>query len=133
MLTDIHVSSAKAKGKPYKLSDGGGLYLHVTANGTRTWRYDYRLEGKRYTVVLGIYPGTSLKVARTRHLAAHTAVSEGQHPLRPKQKDKSRCCGSNKGGTACRTEQLSSRCLEVVQRQSASSIGFLARPEQALP
>jgi hypothetical protein len=30
MLTDIHVSSAKAKGKSYKLSDGGGLYLHVT-------------------------------------------------------------------------------------------------------
>jgi integrase len=88
MLTDIHVSSAKAKGKPYKLSDGGGLYLHVTANGTRIWRYDYRLEGKRYTVVLGVYPGTSLKVARTRHLAARTAVSEGQHPLSPKQKIK---------------------------------------------
>lgn len=96
MLTDIQVSSAKAKGKPYKLSkgkpyklsDSGGLYLHVTANGARTWRYDYALVDKRYTVVLGAYPETSLKVARKRHLAARTAVGEGQRPLSPKQKVK---------------------------------------------
>ena len=32
-LTDIAIRSAKPRSKPYKLSDGGGLYLLVTPAG----------------------------------------------------------------------------------------------------
>jgi hypothetical protein len=35
------VKQAKPKDKPYKLADGGGLYLHVKSNG-KYWRYKYR-------------------------------------------------------------------------------------------
>jgi hypothetical protein len=35
------VKLAKPKDKPYKLADGGSLYLHVKPNG-KYWRYKYR-------------------------------------------------------------------------------------------
>ena len=40
-LTATAVKQAKPKDKPYKLADGGGLYLHVKPNG-KYWRYKYR-------------------------------------------------------------------------------------------
>ncbi len=33
----LQVKNAKPKDKPYKLSNGGGLYLEVTAGGSKRW------------------------------------------------------------------------------------------------
>ena len=33
-LTDIKVKTAKPKDKPYKLADGGGMYLLINTNGS---------------------------------------------------------------------------------------------------
>ena len=46
-LTDSRIRNAKLKAQAYKLSDGGGMYLLVTPNGSRYWRLDYRFGGKR--------------------------------------------------------------------------------------
>lgn len=40
-LSDAAVRNAKANGKVQKLSDGGGLHLHVTATGSKLWRMAY--------------------------------------------------------------------------------------------
>ena len=45
-LTDIAVRNAKAKTKPFKLSDGGGLFLWVQPAGGKWWRYKYRFAGR---------------------------------------------------------------------------------------
>jgi len=37
-LTDMAVRNAKGKDKPYKLTVGAGLYLHVMPSGARYWR-----------------------------------------------------------------------------------------------
>ena len=42
-LTD---ATAKPLSKPYKLADGGGLYLEVTPAGSKYWRLKYRYGGK---------------------------------------------------------------------------------------
>ena len=34
-LTDIKVKTAKPKDKPYKLADGGGMYLLINTNGSK--------------------------------------------------------------------------------------------------
>lgn len=49
MLTETQCRNAKPKDKPYKLSDGKGLYLEVKPNGTKAWRYRFELvhDGKR--------------------------------------------------------------------------------------
>jgi hypothetical protein len=42
-LTDLLIKNAKPKGdKPYTLADGGGMYLEVTATGSKIWRMSYR-------------------------------------------------------------------------------------------
>lgn len=63
MLTDTAVRNAKPKTNPYKLTDGRGLYLLVNRAG-KYWRYDYRHEGKRKTLALGVYPAVRLANAR---------------------------------------------------------------------
>lgn len=58
-LTARQVETAKPKEKPYKLADGGGLYLLVNPNGKRYWRLKYRSLGKEKLLAIGVYP-TSL-------------------------------------------------------------------------
>jgi len=88
VLTDTKVRLAKALRKPYKRSDGGGLYLYVTPAGAKSWRYDYRLHRKRETLTFGLYPDVSLAEARERHRAARRSVERGQSPARAKQVQK---------------------------------------------
>jgi hypothetical protein len=66
MLSDIKVKSAKGREKPYKLNDGQGLYLQVTANGGKWWRFKYRFDDKEKLISLGTYPEISLADARER-------------------------------------------------------------------
>jgi hypothetical protein len=37
-LTDTRIRNAKPTSKPFKLSDGGGIYLLVKPDGARYWR-----------------------------------------------------------------------------------------------
>ena len=39
-LTATQVQNAKPKDAPYKLFDGGGLFLHVTPSGGKHWKVD---------------------------------------------------------------------------------------------
>jgi hypothetical protein len=43
MLTNVQCRNAKPKPKPYKLTDGNGLYLEVKPSGAKVWRYRYEL------------------------------------------------------------------------------------------
>lgn len=59
-LTDIAIRSLKPQEKPYKVFDGGGLYLEVTPNGSRLWRLKYRFLGKEKRLAFGAYPEVAL-------------------------------------------------------------------------
>jgi len=89
MLSDAKVRSAKHKdGKPYKLADFAGLYLYITASGARSWRFDYRHGGKRYTQTLGKYPDISLADARERLRDARSCLASGKNPHHENRKVK---------------------------------------------
>jgi len=79
-LSAIAVRNAKPKEKPYKLSDGKGLYLHVAQSGKKTWRYRFKLAGRASTVVLGEYPEMSLEQSRASRLKTRNLVKEGKNP-----------------------------------------------------
>lgn len=79
-LTAKQVEQAKAKDKPYKLADGGGLQLLVNPKGARYWRYKYRYGGKEKLLALGVYPEVSLKAARQGHQKARDQVAQGIDP-----------------------------------------------------
>ena len=87
-LTDTAVKQAKPKQKQYKLSDGEGMYLLVTPKGQKWWRFDYRLNGKRYTLSLGVYDDVSLKTARERRREARELVAKGINPSVARKEEK---------------------------------------------
>ncbi|MEP6605178.1 MAG: integrase arm-type DNA-binding domain-containing protein [Nitrosospira sp.] len=86
-LTDPAVRNAKPADKPYKLTDGDGLYLLVN-NAGKYWRYDYRFLGKRKTLAFGVYPVTTLADARERRNQARKLIANGSDPGAIKQAEK---------------------------------------------
>jgi hypothetical protein len=84
-LTARQVDTSKAKDKPYKLSDGGGLYLLVNPNGARYWRLKYRVAGKEKSLALGVYPDVSLADARQKRAEAKKVLAAGGDPGQEKQ------------------------------------------------
>ena len=87
-LSDAVLRNVKANGKVQKLSDGGGLYLHVTANGSKLWRLAYRYEGKQKLLSFGAYPAVSLKDARQRREEAKELLAKGLDPSEEKKQAK---------------------------------------------
>lgn len=84
-LTDIQPRTAKPKDKPYKLTDGGGLYLLVNTDGAKYWRMDYRFGEARRTLAFGKYPEVSLAEARAKRLAARKLLDQGIDPSQEKK------------------------------------------------
>lgn len=89
-LTDTRIRTAKAADKNIKLSDGSGLHLEVRTNGTRLWRYRYRLAGKENMFAIGAYPEVSLAEAREARDAARKLVKQGIHPSHQRRTDRVR-------------------------------------------
>lgn len=88
-LKDTKVKNAKAKDKPYKLTDGDGMYLLVRSranNGVaKLWRFDYRYSGKRKTMAFGTYPDVSLEKARQKRHEARKQIADGIDPSSAQQ------------------------------------------------
>ncbi|ASM23956.1 integrase [Serratia marcescens] len=87
-LTDVKVRTAKPQDKPYKLADGGGLYLLVNTNGSRYWRLKYRVMGREKLLSIGVYPDISLAVARQKRDEARKVLAEGNDPSAVKKAEK---------------------------------------------
>jgi integrase len=80
-LSDTAIKNAKPnKDKTFKIPDEKGMYLLVRQNGSKYFRFDYRFEGKRKTIALGVYPDTSLKAARTKRDLAREQIANGIDP-----------------------------------------------------
>jgi integrase len=91
-LTDTAIRNASAKDKPYRLFDGGGLYLEVAPSGGKLWRLKYRFDGKEKRLALGAYPeiplasrmdkamGVWIEGARERREKARLLLAQGIDP-----------------------------------------------------
>ncbi len=80
LLTDDAIEGAKPGGKPYKLSDGRSLYLLISPSGSKLWRLDYRIDGRRRTLALGRYPRISIARARGLTEEARDLLARGIDP-----------------------------------------------------
>ncbi|PRD43183.1 integrase [Phyllobacterium phragmitis] len=92
MLTDLAIKRLKPKDKIYKVTDRDGMYVSIALSGRITFRYDYRLNGRRETLTLGHYgnDGITLAEARERCMAARKLVAEGVSPAHERQREKRR-------------------------------------------
>ena len=87
-LTDTFVKRKQPNGNVQKHSDGGGLYLYITPEGKKSWRFGYRYLGKQKLLVIGPYPAISLKEARERREAAKKLLVDNIDPSSAKQEAK---------------------------------------------
>lgn len=105
-LTDTKLKTLKPSEKAYKVVDRDGMYVVVSLKGTLTFRYDYRLAGRRETLTLGQYDefqamqpkrdpdtlkyGDPLSLAEARDLLARakSTVNRGESPARVKSEAK---------------------------------------------
>lgn len=81
MLSDRAIKQAKPKDKPYKLFDGGGMYLSIHPNGSKYFRLKYRINKKEKTYALGVYPRLSLKQAREDLIELKQLIDKGIDPV----------------------------------------------------
>ena len=60
-LKDTEIRALKPREKNYRKADSGGLYLEVFPNGSKLWRWKFRVGGKEKR--LGSGPIKSLALA----------------------------------------------------------------------
>lgn len=88
-LTAAKLNAARGQEKPYKLADGGGLFVRVSTAGTRTWCYGYVAPtGKRCEVTFGQFPEVGIKAARDLHFAARQLLAAGVDPSAAKKAER---------------------------------------------
>jgi hypothetical protein len=80
VLTDTKVKNAKPGTRPYKLGDGGWLYLLVKPSSAKLWRMAYRYAGREKLLALGAYPEVSLKDAREKRDEERARLRKGFDP-----------------------------------------------------
>lgn len=87
-LTDVAIRKAAPREKPYRLADGGGMYLEVSPSGGKYWRLKYRFLGKEKRLALGVYPDVPLAAAREKREDARKKLAAGVDPGEAKKADK---------------------------------------------
>ena len=88
MLTTLKIKSARPSERAYKLADAGGLFLLVQPNGSKLWRYKFRVGGVEGLQALGAFPEVSLADARHEHAEARKLVAKGVHPVQARRQDR---------------------------------------------
>jgi integrase len=79
-LTDAKCRAAKGGEKPYKLFDANQLYLFVSPSGGKSWRMNYKFDGKEKTLTIGRYPVVGLADAREKAIEAKRDIAAGRDP-----------------------------------------------------
>src|SRR5688500_11694335 len=108
-LTDVAVRKSKPGPKPFKVTDGGGLFLLVQPNGSKYWRLAYRFEGKQKLLALGVYPDVPLVLARERREEARKLLAAGVDP------------GENRKAAKAAKMERAENSFEVVTREWLAS------------
>jgi Xaa-Pro aminopeptidase len=87
-LTNNEIKNARSREKAYKLTDGDGLFLLITPNGSKYWRFKYRFNGKEKLFALGVYDQVTLADARLKRNKARDLLVNEIDPSQLKQEKK---------------------------------------------
>nr|DAX65560.1 MAG TPA: Integrase [Caudoviricetes sp.] len=112
MLNDTQIRKAKPQEKPYKLTDSSGLYIVINPNGSKLWRYRFRLDGKESVFAIGAYPDVSLAEAREKRKEARLLVQQGINPAKDRAEKKRQNARQNRNTfEAIAEEYLASKTI----------------------
>lgn len=80
-LTSKAVQKLAKEAQKGSTNDGQGLYLQITAGGSVSWIYRFKLNGKQRYMGLGAYPDVALSEAREIAADHRKLVKQGIDPL----------------------------------------------------
>jgi len=80
-LNDKKINAARTEDKAVSLWDGGGLYILVKPSGSKLWRFQFTLAGKKRLMGLGEYPSVSLAAARDKAHDLRGLIAAGVDPV----------------------------------------------------
>lgn len=127
-LTRAKLRELQPGARAYKVSDGGSaLYVVVSPSGSRSFRCDHRLGGRRETLTIGRHEPVARHAQRS-HLAygmdgrvresskgLGRCLSNGQQPIRPKRKS-----SASRLGNQGRTGRGRATCMGAVPTSAAA-------------
>lgn len=121
-LTDIQPRKAKPRDKPYKLSDGGGMYLLINPDGSKYWRMGYRFAGTERLLAFGKYPEISLADARKARSAARDKINAGVDPSQAKRIEKKNKAAADANTFEAVAREWHANKLETWQQRTAANV-----------
>ena len=74
--------------KPGKHSDGGGLWVYKSKDGTAKWVLRYTLHGRRHEMGLGGYPEVTLREARENAETWRAVVRDGKDAIKERERQR---------------------------------------------
>lgn len=84
-LRDVEIRALVGSDRIYKKADERGLYLEVYPNGSKLWRFKYRLAGKDKRIAIGRYPDVGLADVRRARDDAPRQIQDGLDPISDKE------------------------------------------------
>src|SRR6516165_690530 len=114
-LSALIVSRAKARGY---LGDGGGLYLQVSASGSKSWVFRFKDHGRLREMGLGSVHAIGLAEARKRATACRQMRLDGTDPIAVKK------AGKLKAKLEAARAMTFRQCAEVFDPQDLCLPGF---------
>lgn len=89
MLSETQIKNLKPKDKAFKITDRDGLYLYVTPSGTKSFRFNYKINGRSETITFGRWKEQiTLSEARQKLLEAKRLIAQGVSPSIEKKRAK---------------------------------------------
>lgn len=89
MLTPLEIDAAQPRAKPYRLNDGGSLFLLVRPSGAKSLEFRYKRGGKVQAVIIGAYGAQrgqiGLKAARAERDRLRNLIATGRDPAIQRQ------------------------------------------------
>ncbi|MGB5957806.1 tyrosine-type recombinase/integrase [Pseudomonas sp.] len=87
-LTEMAIRHARVTAKEYTLADSDGLFLNVTAQGSKIWHFRYYWEGRQKRMSFGSYPQVGLRDARERRDEARALIAQGYNPCEQRKQQR---------------------------------------------
>jgi len=86
-LSAMAVAKASKRGM---IADGGGLYLRITASGSKNWIFRFNRDGRLRDMGLGAYPAISLAQARKLATECREHLARGVDPITDRDRRKAK-------------------------------------------
>ena len=84
-LNKLTTPQAQSLSKPGRYSDGGGLYLRVLKNGSKSWTLRLKVNGRDREIGLGAFKGSKLADVRELARKYKDEAKAGVYPISTKE------------------------------------------------